>query len=112
MHGNIYFWFVEDLRDYIIALNNWYDVARTDVRVVIASTPTKKKLPPTIRNDPEAVLVRIRRHGIKTHPVLGRIKESEAIGVRNIEDIYDDKIYRQELFRDVFLVYLPNPVYK
>ena len=111
LHGSTYFWFVEDLRDYIIALNNWYDVARTDVKVVIASTPSKKKLPPTIRNDPEAILVRVRRHGVKNHSVLGKLKESEAIGVRNIEGIYDDRIYRQELFRDVFLVYMPNPVY-
>jgi len=113
LHGSTYFWFVEDLREYIIALNNWYDVARTDVKVVIASTPSKKKLPPTIRNDPEAILVRVRRHGVKYHKGLGRhIKESEAIGVRNVEGIYDDRIYRQELFRDVFLVYMPEPVYR
>lgn len=113
LHGSTYFWFVEDLRDYIIALNNWYDVARTDVKVVIASTPTKKKLPPTIRNDPEAVLVRVRRHGVKFHKGLGRrLKESEAVGVKNIEGIYDDKTYRMELFRDVFFVYMPDPVYQ
>ena len=88
-------------------------MARTDIRVVIASTPSKKKLPPTIRNDPEAILVRVRRHGVKYHKGLGRhIKESEAIGVRNVEGIYDDKVYRQELFRDVFLVYMPDPVYQ
>ena len=113
LHGSTYYWFVDGMREYVIALSNWYDVARTDVKVLIASTPSKRKLPPTLRSDPEAILVRVRRHGVKLHPGLGKkIKESEAVGVRNIESLYEEKVIRQELFRDVFLVYLPDPVYE
>ena len=112
LHGSTYYWFVEGAQEYIITLANWYDVARTDVRVMLMSTPTKKKLPPVIRSDPEAILVRVRKVGSIVRPNGVRVKRSEAVGARNIESLYVDRTFREEIFTDRFIVYLPDPVYK
>ncbi len=110
LHGSTYYWFIEGAQEYLVALSNWYDVSRTDINALIMSTPTKKKLPPIIRSDPETILVRVRKAGrIQRN---GRwIKRSEAVGVRNVESLYRDQVYREELFRDKFMVFLPDPVY-
>lgn len=110
-HGSTYYWYDEEMRQYIIALVNWYDVARTDINVLIMTTPTKKKLPPTIRSDPDAILVNISKHGkIRVDDIV--FKQSRAIGVRNIESLYEEKTIRTDLFKDLFIVYLPDPVYE
>jgi len=109
--GSTYFWYDEIYRQYIIAFINWYDVARTDVNVLLFTTPTKTKLPPKIRGDPDAILVRVSRNGYATYGGM-RFKQSKAEAVKNREDLFSDKNFRELLFVDYFIVYLPDPVYE
>ena len=109
--GSTYMWFDPVMRRYLEALLDWYDVARTDVSVLIMTTPSKKKLPPRIREDADAVIARVNKHGVKTYNGK-RLKTAVIMAARNIEGIYDDRLLRQELFRDYFTVYLPDPVYE
>lgn len=109
--GSTYMWFDPVMRRYLEALLDWYDVARTDVSVLIMTTPSKKKLPPRIREDADAIIARVNKHGVKHYNGL-RLKTAVLIAARNVEGIYDDRMVRQELFRDYFTVYLPDPVYE
>lgn len=111
LHGSTYFWFDDAGQEYLRALADWYDVARTDIKALIMSTPSKRKLPPIIRTDPEALLVVVRKHGIKQVEGIGRIRTSVARAARNIEPLFTDRTYREEVYRDVFTVWLPTPVY-
>lgn len=111
LHGSTYLWFDQAGQEYLKALVDWYDVARTDVKAIIMSTPTKKKLPPIIRTDPEALLVRVSKYGYID--VNGRkVKRSLARAARNIEPLFTDRTFREEVYRDVFTVWLPTPVYE
>ncbi|MEB3861459.1 MAG: hypothetical protein GSR84_04475 [Desulfurococcales archaeon] len=111
LHGSTYLWFIEGAQEYVVALSNWFDVARTDLSILIMSTPTKKKLPPVIRTDPEALLVRVRKNGVKQVGGFS-VRTSLAQAVRNLEPLYTDRIIREEVYRDYFTVYLPTPVYR
>lgn len=109
--ASTYMWFDPVMRHYLQALLDWYDVIRTDVSVLVMSTPTKKKLPPKIRDDPDTILGRVNKHGI-IHYKDKRIKQSVVVAARNTEGLYDDRVFRTEMFRDHFMVYLPDPVYE
>ena len=111
LHGSTYLWFDQAGQEYLKALVDWYDVARTDVKAIIMSTPTKKKLPLVIRTDPEALLVRISRYGYSQINGIGRVKRSLARAARNIEPLFTDRTYREEVYRDLFTVWMPAPVY-
>ncbi len=112
VHGSTYLWFDNAGQEYLRALADWYDVARTDLSVLIMSTPTKKKLPPIIRTDPEALLVRVRKSGVRQIDAIGKVKVSLARAARNIEPLFSDRTFREEVYRDYFTVWLPTQVYK
>ncbi len=112
VHGSIYLWFMGEGQEYLRALADWYDVARTELKVLIMNTPSKRKLPPVIRDDPESLLVRVRRNGYKEIPAIGKVKISLARAARNIEPLFTDRTYREEVYRDYFTVWLPTPVYQ
>ena len=109
--GSTYMWYDPAMRPYLEALLNWYDVARTDVNVLIMTTPSKKKLPPRIRDDHDAIIGRVNKHGIVTYGGR-RMKTAVVVAARNSESLYGDKIFRKELFRDYYTVHLPDPVYE
>ncbi len=109
--GSTYMWFDEQRRPYLEALLDWYDVVRTDVNILLMTTPSKKKLPPRIREDPDALIIKVAKYGHKEYRGR-RIKISTATAARNTESLYNDKTYRTELFRDYYMVYLPDPVYQ
>ncbi len=109
--GSTYMWFDSAMRPYLEALLDWYDVARTDVNVLIMTTPTKKKLPPKIRDDADAIIARVNKHGVVNYKER-RIKTAVLVAARNHESLYSDKMFRSELFRDHFRVWLPDPVYE
>ena len=109
--GSTYMWFDEEKRGYLEALLDWYDVARSDISILIMTTPSKKKLPPRIREDPDAIVISIMKSG---HITGGNklIKKSIAYAARNIESLWSDRHVRKALFKDHYTVVLPDPVYE
>lgn len=108
--GSTYMWYDPTMRPYLEALLDWYDVARTDVNVLIMTTPSKKKLPPRVREDHEAIIGRVNKNGYIKYKDR-RIKTAIVVAAKNSESLYGDKIFRKELFRDYYSVFLPDPVY-
>ena len=107
-----YFWYHPELRPYLIWFLNWYDTSRTDIKVLIFTTPTKKKLPPRIREDPESLHIRIRRIGTDKLSDGRKMKIAEAHIVMLDESDYSGKLFTSDIGFDQFVVYLPDPVYK
>ena len=109
--GSTYMWFDEEKRSYLEALVDWYDVIRSDINILIMTTPSKKKLPPRIREDPDAIIISIMKSGY--YQTKNRIvKKSIAFAARNIESLWDDKHLRKAMFKDHYTVLLPDPVYE
>ncbi|WFO75633.1 hypothetical protein J4526_01765 [Desulfurococcaceae archaeon MEX13E-LK6-19] len=106
-----YFWYHPELRPYLIWFLNWFDTSRTDVKVLVFTTPTKKKLPPRVREDPESLHVRVRRVGTKIINGL-KVKVAEAHIVVLDESDYMNKLYTEDVGSDQYVVYLPDPVYR
>ena len=102
-----YFWYLPEMRPYLIWFLNWYDTGRTDVGVLIFTTVSVKKLPPKVRDDVEVIRVRVRRIGKGQ-----RAKVARAHIVVYDESDYSGKPYIVDEFYDDFEVYLPDPVYK
>jgi len=107
-----YFWYHPELRPYLIWFLNWYDTSRTDIKVLIFTTPTKKKLPPRIREDPESLHIRIRRIGTDKLSDGRKMKIAEAHIVMLDESDYTGKIMTEDMGSDQYVVYLPDPVYR
>lgn len=108
--GSTFMWYDPVMRPYIEALLDWYDVARTDINVLLMSSPNKKKLPPKIRDDEDTILVKINHNGVKYRGER-KINTSIALAVRNQESLWSEKTYRPTIFTDYFSVFLPDPVY-
>ena len=102
-----YFWYIQEMRPYLIWFLNWYDTSRTDVGALIFTTVSIRKLPPKVREDVEAIHVRIRRIGRGS-----RAKVARAHIIIHDESDYTGKTYTIDAGYDVYEVYLPDPVYK
>lgn len=102
-----YFWYLPEMRPYLIWFLNWYDTSRTDIGVLVFTTVSIKKLPPKVRDDVEVVRVRVRRWGRGQ-----RAKVARAHVVVFDESDYGNKQYIADDFYDTFEVYLPDPVYR
>ena len=102
-----YFWYLPEMRPYLIWFLNWYDTGRTDVGILVFTTVSVRKLPPKVRDDVEVVRVRVRRIGRGQ-----RAKVARAHTVVYDESDYNGKPYIADEFYDDFEVYLPDPVYK
>ena len=108
--GSTLMWYDPSMRPYLEALLDWFDVARTDINVLMMSAPNKKKLPPKIRDDEDTILIKINHNGIKE--INGeKVNTSVAIAVENQESLWNEKTYRPTIFTDYFTVRLPDPVY-
>jgi len=114
-----YMWYDEKTRKYLEYFNDYWDVIRTDAYVIMFTTPTKKKLPPKVREDSSAILVRITKIPSTTKVCKMNkqfkllyecryVKMSLAEGARNVEGLYDDRTLRKLLFTDYFIRYVPD----
>ena len=76
------------------------------------TTPSKKKLPPRIREDPSAIIVSVAKVGTYKDKD-GRVwQKSQATAAENHEPLFIDRIIRSTLWHDTFVVKIPDPIYK
>jgi hypothetical protein len=102
-----YFWYLPEMRPYLIWFLNWYDTSRTDIGALLFTTVSVRKLPPRVRDDVEVVRARIRRIGRGQ-----RAKVAKAHVIVYDESDYTGKPYIADEFYDTFEVFLPDPVYR
>ena len=107
-----YFWYLPEMRPYLVYFFNWYDTSRTDVNVLVFTTPHIKKLPPVLREDVGVLRVRVKHVGNKVLPDGRRIKKALAHIVKYDISDYTLKPYTEELGNMGYDVYLPDLVFE
>ena len=106
-----YFWYLPGMRSYLAWFFNWYDTSRTDVKVLVFTTPHPKKLPPVVRSDIEVLRVRIRRIGadVKSNR---KYKIALAHIVKHDVSDYSMKEFDEDAGAMTYTVRLPDLVYE
>lgn len=109
--GSTYKWYDRKTMKVIIALLDYWDVIRTDMNVVLISTPSLMKLPPRIREDSSAVIVEAVRKGYYVDKD-GRWKKTMMKGYVQREHAGWQKVIRENTFIDWVKVKLPDKTYR